>query len=79
MLGRIRAYNFAVDIHHVERMPLRHSMFLRIAILIAMLVRILPNAPHNFAPVAKNENGQRISDGAPIRDASLAWLEKWLG
>jgi dienelactone hydrolase len=42
-------------------------------------VRILPNVSHNFAPAAKNENGQRISDGAPIRDASLAWLEKWLG
>jgi predicted esterase len=42
-------------------------------------VRILPGVSHNFAPVAKDDSGQRISDGALIRDASIAWLEKWLG
>jgi predicted esterase len=40
--------------------------------------RILPDLSHNFAPVAKNDNGQRISDSAPIREASLAWFKKWL-
>jgi hypothetical protein len=37
MWRRIRAYNFVVDIHDVEHMPLRHSVLLRIAILIALM------------------------------------------
>ena len=42
-------------------------------------VRILSGVSHNFAPIAKDDNGQRISDAAPIREASVAWLKKWLG
>ena len=42
-------------------------------------VRILSGVSHNFAPVANEEKGQRVSDGVPIREASIAWLTRWLG